>query len=44
MHVSGGPGNGDDPDSRGGGTLSPQEKTFAFTFFDIASRVPGPIF
>jgi len=45
MHVSGGPGPGDYPDSCGGGTaLSPQEKALAFMFFDIASCVSGPIF
>ncbi len=45
MHVSGGPGNGDYPDSCGAATaLSPQEKALAFMFFDIASCVSGPIF
>ncbi|MDB4960909.1 MAG: hypothetical protein JWP01_908 [Myxococcales bacterium] len=45
MHVSGGPMQGDYPDSCGGGTtLSPQEKALAFMFFDIASCVAGPIF
>ncbi|MDB4958026.1 MAG: hypothetical protein JWO36_5595 [Myxococcales bacterium] len=43
MHVSGGPGGGDYPDSCGTGlTLTPQEKALAFMFFDIASCVnPG---
>ena len=45
MHVSGGPGQGDYPDSCGSGTaLSGQEKALAFMFFDIASCVSGPIF
>ncbi len=45
MHVSGGPGGGDYPDSCGSTTtLSPQEKALAFMFFDIASCVSGPIF
>jgi hypothetical protein len=44
MHVSGGPGGGDYPDSCGNGTtLSPQEKALAFMFFDISSCV-GSIF
>ena len=44
MHVSGGPGGGDYPDScQGGLTLSPQEKALAFMFFDISSCV-GSIF
>ena len=44
MHVSGGPGPGDYPNSCTGGTqLTPQEKALAFMFFDIASCV-GVIF
>jgi hypothetical protein len=44
MHVSGGPGAGDYPDSCGGGlTLTPQEKALAFMFFDISSCV-GSLF
>jgi hypothetical protein len=45
MHVSGGPGNGNYPDSCGNGqNLTPQEKALAFMFFDIASCVASPIF
>ena len=44
MHVSGGPGNGDYPDSCGGSTtLTPQEKALAFMIFDLSSCV-GSIF
>ena len=44
MHVSGGPGSGDYPDSCGTETmLTPQEKALAFMFFDISSCV-GQIF
>jgi len=44
MHVSGGPGNGNYPDScQGGNALTPQEKALAFMFFDLSSCV-GAIF
>jgi hypothetical protein len=40
MHVSGGPGSGDYPDScRGGTDLTPQEKALAFMLFDLSSCV-----
>ncbi len=42
MHVSGGPGGGDYPDSCGtNNNLSAQEKALAFMFFDISSCVGG---
>jgi hypothetical protein len=46
MHVSGGPGGGDYPDSCDGGQirpLTPQEKALAFMIFDLASCVGGVI-